>query len=411
VSTVHILILTQYYKPESVGPTVWLRELTADLLAAGHRVTVLTSFPNHPMGVIFPEYRGRIFQREVMDGIEVLRTWIYATPSKAFWPRVANFGSFVGSSLIAGLLAARPPDMIYAILPPLPLGITALTLGVAKRSRVVVNIQDIHPQIAVALGVLRNPLAIRFFEAMERWIYRYSDGIVVISEGFRDNLLGKDVPSEKIHIVPNWADPDFIRPGPLDNEVRREWRVGENFTLVYSGGLTHNSNLEPLIEAASMLQGEPFRFVIIGEGVKKPFLESTVRDRNLGNVQTFPFQPLERYPLVLTAADMSLVTLGTRASLASVPSKIFKMLASGRPILAIASQGTEIYHLIQAAQCGFCVEPDNADELVGTLRYAAAHREEIEAMGRHGRLYLEQKLARQICTGRIERVLREVSGL
>ena len=411
MSTLRIMLLTQYYKPESVGPAIWLGELTADLVARGHHVTVLTSFPNHPAGVIFPEYRGRIFQRELIDGVDVIRTWIYATPGKAFWPRVANFGSFVGSSLIEGLFATRSPDVIYAILPPLPLGVTAIALGYVKRARVVVNVQDIHPQIAVALGVLRNPLAIRCFEAMERWIYRYSDGIVVIAEGFRDNLVSKGVPREKVFVVPNWADPGFIRPGPLNSEMRREWEVGEKFTVVYSGGLTHNSNLEPVIDAATLLRGEPFLFVIVGEGARKKVLEKSVRQRGLSNVKFYPFEPLERYPLVLTAADMNLVTLNARASLSSVPSKIYKMLASGRPIMAVASQGTEIYQLLQAARCGFCVEPDNPEGFVRTVRYAAAHREEIESMGRNGRLYLEKNLSRQICTGRIERVLCKVRGL
>ena len=118
---------------------------------------MLTSFPNYPAGIILPEYRERVFQKEVIDGVEVIRTWIYAIPSKAFWPRVAKFGSFIGSSLLGGLLAGRQPDVIYAILPPLSLGVTAIALGVAKGARVVVNIQDIHPQVAISFGILSNP--------------------------------------------------------------------------------------------------------------------------------------------------------------------------------------------------------------------------------------------------------------
>ena len=407
--TLQILLLSQYYQPEQVGPAIWLAELAADLLAGGHRVTVLTGFPNHPDGVVPPAYRGKIFQRETLNGVEVIRAYIHASRRKTFGRRVANFGSFVASALVIGALAAPRSDVVYAILPPLPLGVTAWTLARLKSARLVVNLQDIHPEIAVATGVLRNRGAIRAFEAMERWVYRRADRVVVISEGFRDNLLSKGVPDSKIRVVPNWADPDFVRPGLQDQELREQWGR-DRFAVVYSGGLTHNSNLEPLIEAASVLRNEPFRFVIIGEGVRKPSLEEAARAKRIDNVSFMPFQPLERYPGVLSTADMNVVTLSSAAGVASAPSKIYKMMASGRPVLAIAPASSEIGRLVTAAQCGFVVGPAQVEDLVGVLRYASTHREEVEQMGRRGRQYLEQNLARRISTAKIAAILSEVAA-
>jgi putative colanic acid biosynthesis glycosyltransferase WcaI len=370
---------------------------------------VLTGFPNHPDGVVPPAYRHKIFLRERLNGIEVIRTYLYADPSRTVPRRVASFSSFVGSSLIGGALAAPRCDVVYATLPPLPLGVTARALARLRTAKLVVNLQDIHPEAAVATGVLQNRRTIRVFEAMERWVYRKADRIVVISDGFRENLLAKGVPEAKIRVVPNWADPEFVRPEARDQELREHWGR-DKFAVVYSGGLTYNSNLEPLIEAAAALQNEPFQFVIIGEGVKKQSLEEAARARQLTNVTFMPFQPLERYPKVLATADMNVVTLNARAAAASVPSKIYKLMAGGRPVLAIAPQASEIGRLVQTAQCGFVVESAAIEELVGALRYAAAHREEAGQKGRSGRRYLEQNLARKISTDKIARVLAEVAA-
>jgi len=406
----NILLLTEYYRPEEVGFAVSLWELTEDLLAGGHRVTVLTAFPNYPDGVIPPPYRHKLYQREELGGAHVFRTYIYATPSKAFWQRVANFGSFIISSFLGGVLASPRVDVIYAALPPLPLGLTASVLGWLKSAKVVVNIQDIHPDVAVAVGVLRNRTAIRFFKWMEKWIYRHAHAIVVISEGFRQNLLGKGVPDSKIRVVANWADPHFVRPGPPDPALRESWGK-DKFVVVYSGGLTHNSNLECVIQALGLLRSEPFRLVIIGEGVKKQRLLEDVQVRGLDNVLFRPFEPLERYPTVLRSADMNLVTLDSSAANASVPSKIFKMMASGRPVLATAPPESEIARLVKTADCGICVESGDPKDLAEALHYAYVHREEIEQMGMRGRKYLEEHFSRRICTGEIARILSETAGM
>src|SRR5262249_29399494 len=161
---------------------IWVRQLALDLKAMGHTVTVLTSFPNYPSGHVFPAYRGRVFQRDVIEGISVVRVWSFTTPSKRFWPRVAAFGTFCATSILGCLASFLRADVVYAVLPPLPLGVSAWMLAKAAGARLVVNVQDIYPDIAVALGVLRNGPAIRFFKRMERWIYTRADRIVVISE-------------------------------------------------------------------------------------------------------------------------------------------------------------------------------------------------------------------------------------
>lgn len=402
-----LLIVSPHYKPEQVAAAAtFVEEIAVDFTRMGHEVSVLTAFPNYPTGTVFEPYRGKFFMRETYNGIPLTRVWIYATNSKEFWPRVLNFGSFSATALFGGLLTHTRPDLLYVMMPPLTLGVTGVLLGAAKRACVVVNVQDIHPYAAVALGVLKNKHAIRFFEWMEKWIYRHVDHVVVISRGFRDNLVEKGTPASKISIVSNWADPDFITPGPQDNGFRQEIGAEGRFVLVYSGGLTHNSNLEPVLDAADLLREEPFEFVIVGEGVRKDDLQARAASKKLGNVQFKPFQPLDRYPDVLRSADMNLVTLSTQAALVSVPSKIFKQMAAGRPILAITPPGTEVDRLMTDARCGLTVRPDDASGLAQALRWAAGHPAELEQYGRNARQYFETHHSRAICVKQLEEILQ-----
>jgi colanic acid biosynthesis glycosyl transferase WcaI len=222
--------------------------------------------------------------------------------------------------------------------------------------------------------------------------------------------MGKGVPEETIHVVPNWADPDEILPGPKENAFRRLVGVGDSFTLSYSGSLGYNTDLDPVLGAAEILSNEAFSFVIVGEGVKKAELERRSQDLQLGNVQFLPFQPLDQYPDVLAAADMNLVTLNRQAATASVPSKLFKMMASERPVLAITIEGNEVHRLIHESQCGLTVPPDDPVQLAEALRYAASHPEELKRMGVNARKYLVENHSRHDCVGKIESILEKAAG-
>lgn len=403
-----VLILGNYYYPESVGAGIWITQLAKDLHERGHEVAVVTSFPSYPQGRIFKGYRNRFSERETIDGIEVIRTFTYATPGKSFLTRSATFGVFCLSSVPGYLRYRRKVDVVYAVLPPLPLGVAAWAIAKASRARLVVNIQDIYPDIAVALNYLTNPAAVAFFRAMEHWIYRRSERIVVISEGFRENLLAKGVPAGKIRVVPNWADPDEIVLGSSENAFRRETGAGKDEMLVlYSGGLTHNADLETVVDAAAQLRGLPVRFAIVGDGVQKQALAKKVAAAKLDNVLFYAFQPIERYGEVLAAADVTLVSLKPAATFASVPSKVYKQMAAGRPIVAITNPGNELSRLIADARCGALVPPGDARGLARALRQALVRRQDFADMGRRGRAYLEGTCSRRICVSQIEAALVE----
>jgi colanic acid biosynthesis glycosyl transferase WcaI len=400
-----ILVVSGYYYPEQIGAGVWVRQLVTDLKRLGHDVSVLTSFPSYPHGRVFDGYRGRFFLRETIDGISVVRTWTYATPSKKFWARVVSFGSFCASALIGGLAARIRADVVYAILPPLPLGMSAAVLAKVARARLAVNVQDIYPDIAVSLGVLRNRRAVRFFQGMERWIYQRADRIVVISEGFRQNLMAKGVPAEKVAVIANWADPDAIQPAERENPFRNQHSRPGEFVVLYSGSLSHNSHLEPVLEAARQLRGEPFRFLIAGEGVHKPALVDRANRLGLQNVSFLPFQPANRYAEALAAADAGLVTLHPGATFASVPSKVYKHMAAACPILALADRRSEVARLVEESGSGIAVPPDDVPGLMEALRRLAVGHGEVARMGASGRGYVTDVCSRGRCVAAIASAL------
>lgn len=402
-----IAIATNYYYPEDVGAGIWVTQLARDLKSHGHQVIVITSFPSYPHGKVLFGYQNCLVQREIVDGIEVIRTFTYASPSRSFSSKVAGFGVFCISAVVGYLRWRRDVDVVYAILPPLPLGVSAWAIAKISRARFVVNVQDIYPDIAVALGYLTNPAAVALFRHMERWIYRRADQIVVISDGFRENLLAKGVPPQRLRIVSNWADPDTIVPSASNNSFRSETGASKELLVLYSGGLTRNSDLSAVLDAALELRDLPILFAIVGEGVRKQSLIDRARSAGLGNVKFYPFQPLERYGEVLASADVTLVTLNTAATFSSVPSKIYKQMAAARPIIAMTGAGNEVSRLLFEVGCGVTVHPGDSRGLAYVLRQVLSQRDAFAEMGWRGRAYVEANCNRQACVVRVEAALAD----
>ncbi len=241
-----------------------------------------------------------------------------------------------------------------------------------------------------ASRILRNRTTIRFFEKMEKWIYQRADILIGISGSFMDHFIQTGVRDAKIHVVENWANPNFIMIGPQKNSFRNTVNKENHFMIIYSGGINNNANLEPLIDAADVLKEEPFLFVIIGEGQYKNKIHQIVKERSLLNVKLLPWQPLKNYPEVLRAADINVVTLSNRSAETSVPSKVYKQLAAGRPIIAITPDKSELFRLVTVARCGICIPCDDALALVRELRWSLLHPHELRQMSLNARDYFEQ---------------------
>lgn len=398
-----VLLLCQYYWPEEQN--VFVHELAAGLRLRCESVMALTAFPHYGKGAVYEGYRGRLVLEEEKDGVSILRTWVYAPHSKRTLLRIANFLSFCCSSLIGGLISRFRPDVIYVSLPPLPLGVTAGILALLKGGKLVLHVQDLYPRAAVEHGILRNRLLIRALEGIEACIYRKAAHIIVISEEFRRHVAERGIASERISVVSNWANIEKIVPGPKENWFRKKLDSDGRFVLTYAGGINHNANLDPVIDAAELLKDEGFVFVIVGDGQFKKQLQAKVSVLRLSNVRFFDFVSEDNYPDVLRAADVNIVTLNNKSAFTSVPSKVYKQMAAARPILAVTPCENELYRLISRSGCGWCVSSGSGEEIAEKLRWAQRNPSVLEEMGRRGRAYVVQHCSLKNAVLRIGEVL------
>lgn len=401
-----IMFMAQCYAPEDVSAAVLITELATDLARRGHEVTFITGAPSYPHGRVFAGYRNRAYQVEWLDGVRVVRTWSYISPAKTVWPRLLHYGTYSASAFYGGLFAGKP-DVIMSYSPPLPLGLSAWLLGRIWRVPWVLQLEDLYPDAAVAAGVLQNRRLIGLFSAIERFLYRHAAHISVISESFRRNLERKGVPAGKITLIPVWADPDVVRPLPRENDFRRRFDLSGKLVVMYAGNLGLTSCLEDVIGAARLLKEEPdIRFVIVGEGVKRDELMAAVRDAALNNVVFLPYQPRELFPEMLAAADLSLVTVNSNSASFSLPHKIFNVMASARPVLAVAPLDSELAHVVEDAACGAVVPPEHPALLAEAVLRLRGQAPLLAEMGRKGRTQLENRFSREYCVDAFENLLQ-----
>src|SRR6201994_4005377 len=288
-----ILIVTHYFPPEIGAPQARLSGLAAVWAADGDEVTVLTGMPNHPTGVIPPEYRGAIRRRERRDGYRVLRTWLYATPNEGVARKTLGHLSFMASSVLLGGAASGPADTVVVSSPTFFSIGSAWLLAKLKRARFVVEIRDLWPAIFVELGVLTNRRVIRLLERLELAAYAAADQVVVVSEGFRDNLIPRGVPAGKVHTIRNGVDLTRFDPGtPADPAVRSRLGAGPGDCLVLCVG-THgiSQGLPAVADAAAQLAGGPIRIAFVGDGADKHRLATPGAQLRLDNVTVAPRVP------------------------------------------------------------------------------------------------------------------------
>lgn len=400
-----IMLLAQCYSPEDISAAILISELATDLVRRGHEVTVVTGAPSYPQGQVFSGYRNAIFSVEHLDGVRVARVWSYISPKKSYWPRILHYGTYSAAAFYGGLFSGKP-DFLISYTPPLPLGLSAWALSRIWGIPWALEVEDVFPDAAVAIGALTNKWVISFFSAMERFIYKHATRIILITEGFRSNLLAKGIPNEKLDIIPVWADPDAVCPMPKENAFRSRHGLDGKFVVLYAGNIGLTSCLEDVLSAAELLQLEAdVRFVIVGEGVKKHDLQNAARAKSLDNMIFLPYEPRKSFAEMMAAADVSLVTLNQSSSKTSLPSKTFNIMASARPILAVTPPGCEIAALVETGNCGINVPTEKPDLLAKAILKMKSQPEELVKMGQNGRKQLETNYARNHCVDLTEQVL------
>lgn len=401
-----ILYLSQYFPPEMGAPAARVHELSREWARLGHQVTVLTGFPNHPTGVVPPEYRGELFRRERIDGITVVRAPIYAAANKGLLRRALNYLSYCAGASLVGPFATGRPDVVIATSPQFLTGLAGLWLSALKRVPFVFEVRDLWPRSIVAVGALRaGSLPVRALEKLELLLYSRADRIVVVSEPFVGEIAAHGVPREKISVVTNGVDLSLF--APQDRAAARS-ALGlpeRGFLATYVGthGLAHG--LGTLIETARLLPEA--QFLLVGEGAEKESLREQACD--LANVIFWDQRDRTEISRILAASDVALVLLRDEPLFRTVlPSKLFEIMGAGRAI--VSTVDGEARKLYQEAGAGIFSPPEDAPALTRLLRELSADPARLAAMGASGRAYVEAHYSRPVLARRYLALLEELAG-
>lgn len=397
-----IWIHTMYYLPEFGSASILMDELASFLAERGHKVEVLSTIPRPPHN---KSYGWRLCHSEKKNNYFIRR---YRTNFT-----VHHIGRLIAWSIytfwtIVNLVRVEKKDVLLLRFPPLQLGITGALARKLKKARVVFSVQDIHPDLSIESGLLRNSQAIRLALAFERWNYSQADEIVVISEGFKRNLEAKGVPGSRLSIIPNWVDIEYLKPLSKDNPVSRKFGFHDKFVVMYAGTITLSSyqSLARVFEAASKLKDiNNIKIVIVGDGLKKPELQKKSRNLGLKNVIFLPFQPYEDLPYLLASSDLLMVPLDQEKKQLSVPSKLYNYMAAGKAILGLADSESEVALILEKSGGGITVNPDDVEGVVKVIRQLNKDFSSRETMGKKAREYVEKYYAKEAVLEKYEKVL------
>ncbi|MGE5576640.1 MAG: glycosyltransferase family 4 protein [Syntrophothermus sp.] len=404
-----VIILASLFYEDTAATAKRMTHLAEDLVAQGHEVVAITGSLRGE-GRSASGLRPRAWmQTEDYHGIKVIRTWTYVPGKKTFIRRLVGFLSFMASSPFAVARLKGKYDVLVAVSPPLFSGISAFIISRLKRVPFVFDVEDIYPETAIVLGVLKNTFLIRVNRWLERFIYRVAAKIVVISEGFKvDITIQKRVKEAKVRVIPNWADWSAFKPVNADG-LRNEQGWQNKFVVMFAGNVGLAQGLTTLIEAARMLEAHPdIQFVIAGEGIEKERLIKLSESYRLSNMTFLPARPHVKVPELLAAADVCLVHL-RRNSLyrITIPSKTYEYMAAGKPVL-MGALG-EAQDLVEKAGCGIGFVPEDAEDLAASVLKLYKHPEQRKAMGENGRRHAVENYHRHDVTGKYIQVLQEVA--
>jgi glycosyltransferase involved in cell wall biosynthesis len=408
-----ILILTQYYPPEMGAPQNRLSDLAKRLTKLGHAVTVLTALPNYPQGEIFEGYRGRVVKEELVEGIRVIRAWIYATKNKGFVQRLLNYFSFVFSSLVVGIWKVSRQDIVIVESPPLFIGLSGFLISQLKGAKLVFNVSDLWTETAVALGILRNKLLISLSRWLEEFLYQRSHLITGQTQGIVNNIRSR-VTNKQVALITNGVNVEaFVLDSQFGQRdaIRKELRLEGKFVIGYAGLHNPAQGLETIIQAAQILvDQQDLLFTFFGDGPEKEKLIQLADQAHLANIRFYPVQPAARMPQVITSFDVALIPLRKLDLFkGALPSKLFEAMAAAVPI--IVSIDGEARMLVDKAQSGICIEPENPEAMADAILQLYRDRAYCSTLGQNGRRYVTSHYDRHQIAKKFERLLLEVHYL
>jgi len=402
-----ILCLEDGFPPELASGRLPY-EFARELVKRGHKVRVVTVFPRKlwvKQQLTIP--KAKLFYWDPMGGILTLRCWPQFK-GKSIITRAVEYIILPLSLLLGGIIAGGK-DIIHCQSPPLLLAFSACILKILTRAPLILRIQDIHPDALVKTGLIKNRFLIKALEIIEKFVYRYADHITVIAEGYRRNILSKGINSEKVSLIPNWADVERIESSPKIEEFFINNSLTDKFVITYAGTMSWPQDLETVIEAARLLKGyKDISFLLVGEGVKKELLIVRSKELKLENVMFMPLQPRDVYFNILRISDACLVPLRKSYDSPTAPSKMLEIMACSKPIIANVPYNSDVHKIISEAGCGIWVEPENPEALSQAVLKLYEDRSIAIQLGARGREFVEKHFSLTACMDKYEALLNSL---
>ena len=404
-----ILFLSHYYPPEVNAPASRTAEHCRAWAAAGHQVTVVTCAPSHPAGKLYEGFRNRLLQREIRDGVEVVRVWTYLAANEGLVKRSLSYASYMAGATLALPRIGRH-DVVISTSPQLLCGLTGLMAKALKGVPWVLEIRDIWPESIVAVGALRRGLVTRCLEWLERMAYRRADRIVAVTDAFVPHIAERCGEPGKIHVVKNGADLTLFKRIVPAAEAKRHLGLEGKLVAAYVGthGMAHG--LDTILEAARLTTGDQrIVYVLVGDGAERPRLEARAAAMGLPNVRILGQRPKAEMPAIWAATDASLILLRRSELFRTVlPSKMFEAMAMACPIV-LGVEG-EARRLLDEAGGGLAITPESAEELAGAVRRLADEPGLGERLGAQGALHVRAHYDRERLAGRLLAILEEAAS-
>lgn len=402
----HIVFFSHYFPPEVNAPASRTFEHCRRWVDAGHQVTVVTCAPNCPTGIVFDGYKNSWRSEETQSGIRVIRVWSFLSANKGFFGRIANFVSYMLTATWAALWL-RKVDVAVATSPQFFCGWAGVLCHWIRRWPFVLEIRDIWPESIVAVGAMKKSLTIRVLEFLERRMYAAANYIITVGNGYRDQLLERNVPASKIAVIPNGVELQKFKPRAADDDLRAKWNGADKFVCAYIGTIGMAHGLEVVVKAAEQLRDSgrhDVQFWIVGDGAERAALEAQINERKLTNVLFTGMIAKDQVDVVLASCDACLVHLrGTELFGTVIPSKVFETMAMNVPIImGVRGQAQDI---VMAGGGGVAMTPDDPQSLIDGINTIAAN----SARYRHGRGHVTQNFDRGILASRMLTALEAIA--
>ena len=413
-----ILVIMLYWYPYE-GPLMPIYgAIFKGLMDRGHQVTIVSSFPHFRKGrsETWKEYRGKFIEVTRWDRAKLVRSYVFApvfdSNKSGLVYRALNFISFNISCVISAVFAGGKADIVFApSSPPLTNGICAWIVSLFKSCPVIYNVQDMYPDMAQKIGVVKSGIFLRMMKVVEKIVYGISDKILLLSEGMRSNIVGKGAPFKKTEVIPNFIASEYAAPFQKENRFSKRWGLNHRFVVMYAGNIGLPHGTEIIVEAAEILKTNPeILFCFVGRGEHKDAIENLVHERKLKNVLFIPPQSEAEVPYIWASGDTSVVIYRRGLAGFSVPSKLLAAMSGARPVIAAVDEGSETFKIIKHAKCGLIIPPETPHAMAKSILYLYKRPERCTKMGLAGRRYAETHFSKASVVNAYEEFFLDTVG-